>query len=264
MSLHVIAMDHKKWELRIRATVLLELPIRNNISWVLLEIWRVDFIAFAIWIWQMKMSPVSRDVEQQRSSLTTPDYDPPRAPDPQDGIVLGKCLVLPGRVPQVPQKSVWNFENHGASWGNGGISRYLDVFQVGLNIWAARHHFVGILDLLSEGYEIGTHAVTQTKRLGAHWRLLWSIGKSWQFMAIHGNSWQIMAIHGNCQLLYNSTKLDDQNSAVEVWTKLCLRSYHLSSSLVRTPNCGHCCSISLMVNIWLIYGWYFLQVPLWL
>ena len=42
MSLHVrkyvIAMDHKKWELRIRATVLLELPIRNNISWVLLEI----------------------------------------------------------------------------------------------------------------------------------------------------------------------------------------------------------------------------------
>ena len=43
--------------------------------------------------------------------------------------------------------------SYGISWYLM-ISWNLDLFLVGLNIWAARHHFVGILDLLSEGYEI--------------------------------------------------------------------------------------------------------------
>ena len=118
---------------------------------------------------------------------------PSLAPDPQNGIVLGKCLVLPAAT------STESLKLQPGHWGNGRfVTCILWYLMVSHDLMESRSLFGRIEHLgcpaplrWDSGSPLGrlwdhSHAVLH-KSWGAQWsqwRLLWSIGNSWQLMSI--------------------------------------------------------------------------------
>ena len=122
---------------------------------------------------------------------------PSLAPDPQNGIVLGKCLVLPAAT------STESLKLQPGHWGNGRfVTCILWYLMVSHDLMESRSLFGRIEHLgcpaplrWDSGSPLGrlwdhSHAVLH-KSWGAQWsqwRLLWSIGNSWQLMSITSES----------------------------------------------------------------------------
>ena len=156
------------------------------------------------------MSPVGCHVEQQRSSLTTPDYrEPPKfGPGPSK---WHSSWQMPGTA--CGKKSTESLKLQPGHWGNGCFFKHISNMYLmvshgiswshGISISFCSDWRSGLPGTTSLGFWISFRKVMSW---GAQWRLLWSIGNSWQLMSITFNNFTI------------PKKNDDQNA--KLWTSV--------------------------------------------